>query len=435
MRFISNGKQIIKTNYQKILRWVTCMDLTPWAYAYFIASTFFLVLAIHLYWRNWPYLGHYRLTCVISLLFWPYLLAMCALCYAEAARIWLGQPAGLISPGWVQRLFEFEMACYAVTFVVAIKLFGTGWVLRQKYAFNRQFGPYLIFGPNPATSMVILWGSAKPARPNQSQPTVLVGKDPKRLTPVAANIRRNNLVTSVELADLEPNTIYYYQVPPKREIFHFQTAPYLDLSNPKPLDFEFAILCDLHGSARPIKQTVNAIRALLPNIQFIVSGGDNVTDARIRRHWATLWGQMAPLSPFLPFESTPGNHDGELPPAAQNWLKAFPYPYPNPADGAYFQFTYLNMGFFMLDIYNGGKAMDQLSAAQLEWLRAELERLPPEVTQRVIILHKSIYTTGDFGCDKKLEDQLVPIIAEFHVKLVISGHSHLFEVFFRPEMT
>src|SRR5271157_2128266 len=388
MRFISNGIQIIKTNCQKILRWVTCMDLTPWANAYFIASTFFLVLAIHLYWRNWPYLGHYRLTCVISLLFWPYLLAMCALCYAEAARIWLGQPAGLISPGWVQRLFEFEMACYAVTFVVAIKLFGTGWVLRQKYAFNRQFGPYLIFGPNPATSMVILWGSAKPARPNQSQPTVLVGKDPKRLTPVAANIRRNNLVTSVELADLEPNTTYYYQVPPKREIFH-----------------------------------------------FIVSGGDNVTDARIRRHWATLWGQMAPLSPFLPFESTPGNHDGELPPAAQNWLKAFPYPYPNPADGAYFQFTYLNMGFFMLDIYNGGKAMDQLSAAQLEWLRAELERLPPEVTQRVIILHKSIYTTGDFGCDKKLEDQLVPIIAEFHVKLVISGHSHLFEVFFRPEMT
>jgi hypothetical protein len=56
------------------------------------------------------------------------------------------------------------------------------------------------------------------------------------------------------------------------------------------------------------------------------------------------------------------------------------------------------------------------------------------VVHRVVIVHRSIYTTGDFGCDKVLENQLVPILDEFHVKLVITGHSHLFEAFYRPDL-
>jgi hypothetical protein len=233
---------------------------------------------------------------------------------------------------------------------------------------------------------------------------------------------------------LRPNTTYYYRIPPVNHIFHFQTAPIPSIDDPAKCEFEFVVVSDMHGSARRIGGTIRLIQNLLPNVRFILSGGDNVDDARIRGHWVTFWKQMEPVSPILPFESTPGNHDGEIPDAARNWQKVFPFPYPNPTDGSYFKFQFLNTAFFFIDIYNAGRALNVVNPAQLDWLREELIKDQEGILNRVIVLHRSLYTTGDFGCDNVLEGQLLPVITELPVKLVVAGHSHLFEAFFRSDL-
>jgi predicted phosphodiesterase len=216
------------------------------------------------------------------------------------------------------------------------------------------------------------------------------------------------------------------------EIYSFYTAPILDSTG--KLDFDIVVVSDLHGSGASMTKTLDLIHTFVPNLKFIVSCGDNVSDSRIVSHWRTFWGQMKSISPFIPFETAPGNHEAHINSLAQSWIQAFPCCYPDINIGFHFSFIYQNTAFFFIDPYNKGNQSLYSKDQQKTWLIQKLELLPESISFRFLIMHNSIYTTGESGCDPDLELTFLDIIDKYKINIVFSGHSHIFEAFHRSDL-
>ena len=83
-----------------------------------------------------------------------------------------------------------------------------------------------------------------------------------------------------------------------------------------------------------------------------------------------------------------------------------------------------------LDLYNRGLSPRLPDSSQIESFILDLEA-DANAKVRILVLHNSIFCTGEFGCDRELERLLLPIIDKYHIQLVISGHAHLLEIFRR----
>ncbi len=375
----------------------------------------------------------YRESLYIGILFGLYFAFTITVLDAGGAVILFNLPPPWFLPSFyiIYDIALLNLGVLVFYLLFIIYYYGPGWVLRHQYAGNHQFGPYLIYGADTASSMTIAWGKREDI--NLSSNSVMLGTDPSVLKPRAEAIQQNGLVEYCCLEGLAPGTKYYYQVPIKAESFSFETAARLDGST-GAVKFDWAFLSDLHASGRDVHGTVKLLQQLQPTLKFIAGGGDIVGDARKRNYWATFLGQFAPLSPFLPFESAPGNHDGGNRNGARTWQDVFPHPYPDPAVGHFFKFIYLNAAIFILDNYNAGMEHRIPSPSQMRWLAGELATLPSHIIHRVVVLHNAIYTTGVQGCDPDLEALLAPLIDQYHVELVLTGHTHIFEAFFRPDL-
>ena len=306
--------------------------------------------------------------------------------------------------------------------------------ISQQYRDNPFFGPYIAFGEDPTNSIIISWGISKEFRENYSEENqaFLFGIDIEDLEAAASEVQTKKAVQTIKLHHLLKDTIYYYKIPTKSEIFHFKTAP-----NHKSVvssSFEFIAISDSHANEANLQPLINIICKKAPNSRFILSSGDNISVANKVNNWRTFFGQMHSLFPNIPFHTCTGNHDAELRKYAPIWKEMLPYSYENPEEGFYYSFNYLNCAFFFLDIYNAGKKHRIPKKEQIKWLTSHLENLPLHIHHRILLLHNSIYSTGEFGCDPDLEKILLPIIEKFHIQLVLSGHTHVFEAFHRTDI-
>ncbi|MCF2139876.1 MAG: metallophosphoesterase [Candidatus Lokiarchaeota archaeon] len=65
---------------------------------------------------------------------------------------------------------------------------------------------------------------------------------------------------------------------------------------------------------------------------------------------------------------------------------------------------------------------------QLEWLREDLSR--NQNMWKFVYMHVPMYSTGDYGSNIELVNQLEPIFEENNVNAVFYGHDHHFESFY-----
>ncbi len=428
-----------------------------WAILYFALASSITALALHLLYRNWGYIWKYRVTKWFTIIAVPICAISALSFYIQAFQIFISDE---IYQGFFYRFNQIlamvMLSLFAFTVITLFIVVGENWLMRMRHRWNRYFGPFLLFGEDPSTQMIIAWGNglraaAYPDYPmefeDQIAQLIKIGTDETNLVNKLCKLHITPRICYIELKDLQPDTHYYYRIP-RRFVFTFFGDPYFTRDRrifcfktalPKGSNnkFEFVAVSDMHASGAPIQETVKIIKRLTGHhhdVQFIVSSGDNVSDARILTHWRTFFGQLGSVTPFLPFQAIPGNHDGELPKSAKEWGELFPYKYPNKEFGYFYHFYYGNIVFFMMDIYNAGKQTRIPNEKQIEWLRARLEEVPESVIHRVLVMHNAIYTTGDFGCDPDLEKIFLELIDKYKIKLVLTGHSHLFEAFFNPDI-
>jgi 3',5'-cyclic AMP phosphodiesterase CpdA len=130
----------------------------------------------------------------------------------------------------------------------------------------------------------------------------------------------------------------------------------------------------------------------------------------------------------IPVVPTPGNHefakldekDAKATPALSvQWRPQFTLPEHGPAELAEtcYWFDYQGTRIISLD-------SNRLQEAQVPWLRAVLENNPPRWT--VLTFHHPIFSPANGRDNPKLRALWKPLIDEFKVDLVLTGHDHTY---------
>lgn len=234
------------------------------------------------------------------------------------------------------------------------------------------------------------------------------------------------------------------------------TAATIASAEEKAPSFRFVFATDMHvqperGGVEGFKQCVSAINALDSKPEFVVTGGDLIMDAldvgidRIKTQWSLFDECMKGLA--LPVHHTIGNHDvvgwsakSVVKPGEQDYgKKMFSDRYG--AGKTYRSFDHGGWHFILLDsIGQNADTTDYkgwIDEAQLAWLKADLEKAGPS-TPIILVSHIPFYSVWhqvlkgpQFHLDGKA---LVGNLHEFrtlfdryNVKLVLTGHGHIFE--------
>lgn len=255
----------------------------------------------------------------------------------------------------------------------------------------------------------------------------------------------------MELKNLTPSTTYYYKVSAQNalaggdEWHHFTTAPPFGAISP----FRAWILGDFGAANQDqilVKRSFLDYSAEHP-VDFWMWLGDNTyTSGKDFEYQNTVFSKdygYDSIFRYLPFYPTPGNHDYGSVIQGANGVHKGPYfnivnVFQNGEAGGepsntekYYSYDYGNVHFISLN----SEAVSEVFLTNLNmknWLIRDLQKNVQPFT--VVYWHQCPYSKGSHNSDaaweifiKAMRENYVPILEEYNVDLVITGHSHVFE--------
>ena len=248
----------------------------------------------------------------------------------------------------------------------------------------------------------------------------------------------------VRLADLEPETTYYYAVFDGAKRLTPEDASYRFTTHPKPgpeRATRFWVTGD-GGTGREAQVAVHeamlkTVEAEKHPLDFWIHVGDMAYNTGRDTEFTSRFFEM--------YESTlrnkvcwpaMGNHEGA---SASGKTGLGPYydAYVVPTRGetggiasgteAYYSFDYANIHFICLDSHDLSRKPGDPMAS---WLKADLEKAKADWL--IAFWHHPPYTKGSHDSDKEadlteMRKFIMPIIETGGVDLVLTGHSHIYE--------
>ncbi|MCF2138772.1 MAG: metallophosphoesterase [Candidatus Lokiarchaeota archaeon] len=200
---------------------------------------------------------------------------------------------------------------------------------------------------------------------------------------------------------------------------------------------EIVAISDLHSDINSIQLEADTIKKICPNADLVISSGDNISNAYLWTNWGRFFAPFRDYLATRPFLTCSGNHDADMRVKIRNWQRLFPYTEPSilppdfyRKDDLYYSLDFGSVILFFIDLYNGGRKPRIPNSNQMERFVNDLKRSQVDKI-KILIMHNSIFCTGEFGCDNELADIFLPIIDAYNIPLVISGHAHIFEAFHR----
>lgn len=204
-------------------------------------------------------------------------------------------------------------------------------------------------------------------------------------------------------------------------------------------DFKALVISDPQGmiqsmydvTAGKMNTLVNDER--IAGYDFILNGGDNTDNPKNFDQWKfwlnPITGILANTSMF----SVAGNHENET----YAISKFFNYTQPasvttnaynGEAEQDYYSMDYSGVHFVFLDT-NNADGENGLATAQYNWLVNDLTAAKNAGKTIVVMMHKSLYSTGSHTNDSeivKMREQLCPVFDTYGVKYVFAGHDHVY---------
>ena len=172
-------------------------------------------------------------------------------------------------------------------------------------------------------------------------------------------------------------------------------------------------------------------------LRFVLQSGDAVVDGRDARQWNISFVPVINRlsAAGVPYFLVPGNHERTTTPAGlKNYFDGVaalipPENSPRRLTGyPTYSFGYGNTFVIALD---ANLADD---AKQFQWIKAQLEALDRNrYTNVVVFCHQAPFSSGPHGGPKiepetlALRTTYMPLFNHHHVRIVLSGHEHLFE--------
>jgi Icc protein len=222
--------------------------------------------------------------------------------------------------------------------------------------------------------------------------------------------------------------------------------------------FRFVHLADIHvqperDAARGFAKALDAVEALRPRPDFILTGGDLVMDvfekrSQRARELFRLYKQILADHTSLPVYDTLGNHDvfgwrtkTGVTPDTPGYGKQLAQEYLG-LKQTYYHFDHKGWRFFVLDNIqpdDGPRGyLGSLDSPQRAWLEQELKRTPPNVPivfcEHIPLMsvtpfaYEELYHNGHWILGGSLICADAPdrldLIRRHNVKLCLSGHTH-----------
>jgi predicted phosphodiesterase len=177
---------------------------------------------------------------------------------------------------------------------------------------------------------------------------------------------------------------------------------------------KFAVIGDTGTGGKPeydIGQQMATAHGTFP-FEMVLMLGDNMYGQQQPQDFVEKFER--PFAPLLQagvrFYATLGNHDNQN----NRFYKGF-----NMSGARYFTFTRKNVRFFVLDT-------NMLDPAQRAWFEDALKQSHDE--WKICYFHHPLYSDGGrHGSDVSLRVALEPLLIEYGVNVVFSGHDHVYE--------
>jgi hypothetical protein len=324
----------------------------------------------------------------------------------------------------------------AVPLVVSLTAFVLGVAMAAEAATVIR-GPYLQMGSH--NKIVVRWRTD--VATNSSVSYGLCQGKSSCLTWVAVN----STVTTeheVTLTGLSANTRYYYAVGTTTEILEGNDASHFFLTAPRvgaSKSTRIWVLGDsgtANASARAVRDAYYKFTGSRHTDLWLMLG-DNAyqsgTDAEFQAAVFDMYPDMLRKSVLWP---TLGNHDGG---SANSSTQSGPYydiftlPKKAEAGGvasgteAYYSFDYGNVHFIVLDSFESSRSP---TGAMMRWLREDLQATDQDWI--IAYWHHPPYSKGSHDSDgggalADMRRNALPILEDYGVDLVLSGHSHSYE--------
>ncbi len=232
-------------------------------------------------------------------------------------------------------------------------------------------------------------------------------------------------IHEITLADLQPETQYFYRVTStdadgdtiESDVRTFQTA------NKPDTPFAFAVISDTQSNPPVARKVAEMAWAQRPN--FLLHPGDLVGTGTVDTDWTQqFFPSMEPLISRVALFPVLGNHERN----ARNYYDYMALPDPE----YYYQFTYGNADFFMID---SNKKVGP-GTEQFQWLDGALAA--SDATWKFVCHHHPPYSSdeNDYGDLWKTNKstrgdlrvrQLAALYDKHHVDIVWCGHIHSYE--------
>jgi Bacterial Ig domain/Calcineurin-like phosphoesterase/Purple acid Phosphatase, N-terminal domain len=294
--------------------------------------------------------------------------------------------------------------------------------------------PYLQLG-TPG-SVVVRWRTNTP-----TDSRVWFGAAPTSLTSSVSDALQTT-EHSITLTGLSANTRYFYSVGSTTQGLAGGDTNHYFVTAPAPNSDRASRIWVL-GDAGTGTAGQNRVRDAYYNftgathtdlwLQLGDNAYDNGTDAEYQAKLFDVYADMLRKSVTWP---TIGNHDtadSPAPPASLPYFQMFNFPTAAQAGGVasgsknYYSFDYGNIHFISLDSMASSRAA---GSAMLNWLQSDLAANTKQWT--IAFWHHPPYSKGSHDSDVDVESiemrqNALPILENFGVDLVLSGHSHTYE--------
>ncbi|MFH1532508.1 MAG: metallophosphoesterase [Pseudomonadota bacterium] len=213
----------------------------------------------------------------------------------------------------------------------------------------------------------------------------------------------------------------------------FRTAP----DWPRP--FSFAVFGDNRSDHASHSMVVDMM--LADEFEIVMNTGDMVSDGEVEDDWDVFFGIEADLFRSNPFYPTVGNHeesDGAVPIVE----RVFHTPAVSSGSGeeTYYSFDYGSVHFLVIDDFVHvnpwylcilqGKMYDLcFTADQESWILADLQAAAadPAIDHVFVFVHEGPYSSKENRTGSAAMRELLPVFATSKVRIVFSGHDHLYE--------
>lgn len=304
----------------------------------------------------------------------------------------------------------------------------------QAFAAVVTRGPYL--QRSASDSMVVRWRTDV-----ATDSRLYYGPAPGALTSFidGADVTKDHELT---VTGLDPTSTYTYAIASSSEVLagdddahHFRTHP----APGAPVDLRLWVLGDsgtADASATAVRDAYRGFSASRPADLMMLLGDNAYNTGSDAEYQAALFNMYLPELAYTPVWPTIGNHDAISADSLTEsgvYYDIFSLPRWGESGGvasgtrAYYSFDYGDVHFVCLDSHDLDRSP---GGAMLAWLEQDLAAT--QARWLVAFWHHPPYSDGSHNSDTELplgemRRNAVPILEEYGVDLLLSGHSHSYE--------